>query len=147
MNDKFKTFIVVVLWVSIWVNLSEVFRYFVIVMPETRAFLSMVPDIAPMDIKVFLIWGLWDTLLTASIVFMYWLVAGTFGHNHRSVIIAAVASWCFFFVLFWVGMYNMSLAEAGLAVIALALALLETLVASYIAFRLYRRSELIQNPQ
>jgi hypothetical protein len=80
------------LLVSLWVNASEVFRYFVIVMPETRAFLSMVPNIAPMNLPVFLIWGVWDTLLTASIVFMFWLVSQAFGNNMRSVVIAGVAS-------------------------------------------------------
>ena len=132
-------FILAVLLVSLWVNASEVFRYFVIVMPETRAFLSMVPNIAPMNLPVFLIWGVWDTLLTASIVFMFWLVSQAFGNNTRSVVIAGFASWVFFFVLFWVGMFNMSLTQPKLAVIALSLALLETLVASYIASWFYAR--------
>lgn len=58
MNAAFnlKQFLIVVLLVSIWVNASEVFRYFVIVMPETRQFLSMVPNIAPMDWGVFFVW-------------------------------------------------------------------------------------------
>jgi hypothetical protein len=136
---QLRQFIIVTLFVSLWVNASEVFRYFVIVMPETRAFLSMVPDIAPMNWPVFFIWGAWDTLLTASIVFMYWLVAQAFGNNLRSVMIAGIASWVSFFVLFWVGMCNMSLAEPRLAFIALPLALLETAVAAYIASRLYAR--------
>lgn len=134
-----RQFAIAVLLVSLWVNASEVFRYFVIVMPETRAFLSMVPNIAPMNLPVFLIWGLWDTLLTASIVFMFWLVSKTFGNDLRSVAIAGVASWVFFFVLFWVGMVNMSLAEPKLATLALSLALFETLVASYIASWFYAR--------
>jgi hypothetical protein len=142
MQTAFNTrqFIVVTLIVSVWVNVSEVFRYFVIVMPETRAFLSMVPNIAPMNWPVFLIWGAWDTMLTASIVFTFWLVAQRFGNNTRSIIIAGLASWAAFFVLFWVGMVNMSLAEPKLALIALPLALLETIVAAFIASRLYARN-------
>lgn len=101
----------------------------------------MVPDVAPMDWGVFMIWGVWDTLLTASIVFMFWLVAQTFGNNNRSVLIAGFASWVFFFVLFWGGMYNMSLTPPSLALIALPLALLETVVASFIASRLYAKSD------
>jgi hypothetical protein len=79
----------------------------------------------------------WDTLLTAMIVFMFWLVAQAFGNSLRSVLIAGVTSWLFFFVLFWVGMCNMSLAPPRLALVALPLALLETIVASYIASRTY----------
>lgn len=135
-----KKFVTTVLLVSIWVNISEVFRYFVIVMPETREFLSVVPNVAPMSWGIFLVWGVWDTLLTASIVFMFWLVASAFGNNISSVLIAAVASWLFFFVLFWVGLLNMSLTTVGLAAIALPLALLETVVASFIASFLYARS-------
>jgi hypothetical protein len=134
-----KKFIIIVLLVSIWVNASEVFRYFIIVMPETREFLATVPNVAPMDWGVFLIWGVWDTLLTALIVFMYWLVSCAFGHSARSVLIAGLSSWGFFFVLFWIGMFNMGLTTLNLAFIALPLALLETVVASYISYRLYTR--------
>jgi hypothetical protein len=136
-----RQFLVVTLIVSLWVNASEVFRYFVIVMPETRAFLDMVPNIAPMNLRVFLIWGVWDMLLTASMVFIFWLVAQVFGNTLRSVLISGITSWVSFFVLFWVGMYNMSLAQPRLALIALLLALLETIVAAYIAARLYFRNE------
>lgn len=141
MNSRFsvRQFAFAVLLVSIWVNASEVFRYFVIVMPETRVFLAMVPNIAPMNWPVFLVWGAWDTLLTAMIVFMFWLVSQVFGNSLRSVLVAGIASWAFFFVLFWVGMCNMSLAKPSLAVVALPLALLETLVASYIASLIYAR--------
>lgn len=115
-------------------------KQFAIVVPETRQFLSMVPDIAPMNWSVFLIWGVWDTVLTASIVFMFWLVAQFFGNNGRSVVVAGLASWILFFVLFWVGIYNMSLTSLSLAAVALPLALLETIVASFIASRLYARA-------
>lgn len=55
MQSTFNTrqFAVVVLIVSIWVNVSEVFRYFIIVVPETRDFLSVVPGVAPMNLSVF----------------------------------------------------------------------------------------------
>lgn len=134
----FSSHVMVVVLVSVWVNASEVFRYFAIVMPETREFLHMVPNIAPMNLTVFLIWGLWDTLLTTMIVVMYWLVAQHRGHSFSSASIAGLASWAFFFVLFWVGMINMSLTSVQLALIALPLALLETVVASGIACLLYR---------
>lgn len=135
-----KQFVIITLLVSIWVNVSEIFRYFIIVMPEVRAFLSAVPDVAPMNLAVFSIWGLWDTLLTALIVFMFWLVSQRFGNNLRSVIIAGTTSWVFFFVLFWVGMVNMHLSEWSLALTALPLAWFETVVASLIASRLYARA-------
>jgi len=140
MQSIFNTrrFAIVVLLVSIWVNASEVFRYFVIVMPATRDFLSVVPGVAPMSLPVFAIWGAWDMLLTACTVFMFWLVAQVFGNNYRSVVVAGTLSWVFFFVLFWVAMCNMALAHPMLALKALPLAWVELVVASYIASVLYR---------
>jgi hypothetical protein len=67
---KLKRFIVVTLLVNIWVNVSEVFRYFVFVMPATRKFFSNVPGVAPMNWDVFSIWDVWDTILTTMITKM-----------------------------------------------------------------------------
>ena len=135
-----KKFILTTLVVSIWINLSEVFRYFAIVMPKTREYLSIVSGVAPMDWGVFAIWGVWDTILTALVVFVYWLVAQRFGNNLRSVVLAGTTSWMFFFLLFWVGMVNMALSSVSLVAIALPLAWLEMVVASFIASKLYARA-------
>jgi hypothetical protein len=61
-----RAFVLTCLIVSLWINASEIFRYFLFVMPMTRETLAMVPDVAPMSLPVFLIWGLWDTLLLVS---------------------------------------------------------------------------------
>lgn len=134
-----KKFIIVTLIVSIWVNVSEVFRYFVIVMPATRKFLISVPNVAPMNWRVFSLWGLWDTVLTIMIVFMFWLVARSFGNNFQSILIASTASWTFLFFLFWVAMFNMSLSSLGLALIALSLAWIEVFIASFISSKLFAK--------
>ena len=41
----------------IWINASEVFRYFAFVMPMMREAFPMVPNVAPMNLPVFMIWG------------------------------------------------------------------------------------------
>ncbi|MEM9509542.1 MAG: hypothetical protein AAGA16_17970 [Cyanobacteria bacterium P01_E01_bin.35] len=141
MNSEFnfREFLIVTLIVSIWVNASEVFRYFAIVMPATRKFLVSVPDVAPMNWGVFSLWSLWDTILTIMIVFMYWLVAQSFGNNFKSILIASTASWTFLFVLFWVAMFNMALSSSTLALIALSLAWIEVFVASFISSKLFAK--------
>ena len=121
--------------VSIWINVSEIFRYFVFVMPMTRETLAMVPDVAPMNLPVFLIWGLWDTLLVIMSVLLTWLYAQTFGANLRSAAIAGTLAWFFFFVLFWIAMLNMNLAKAETAAVALLLAWIELVVASLLAIQ------------
>ncbi|HTQ29579.1 MAG TPA: hypothetical protein VMI53_00065 [Opitutaceae bacterium] len=142
MNKEFnlRKFVIVMLLVSIWVNASEVFRYFVFVMPGTRAFLFQVPGVAPMNWGIFAVWGTWDTILTIMVVFIYWLVAERFGHGLKSVLIASTASWTFFFVLFWVAMVNMALSSVTLPLIALPLAWLELFVASLISAKLFARA-------
>lgn len=140
MNGKFvvKDFIVVTLITSIWVNISELFRFFVFVQSAMQDFLPNVPDLAPMnEVGILLVWGAWDTLLSALMVFLFWLCAQVFGNNSKSVLISGVVAWSFFFVLFWVGTANMNLADWDSLRIILPLALIETLVASFVASRLY----------
>ena len=136
-----KDFIIVVLITSIWVNLSKVLRYFLVVRPETITYLSMVPDIASINYKLAVIWGFWDMLLTCLYVFLFWLCAQTFGNNTKSIIISAVVAWCFFFVIFWVGMANMNLSSWAFLIVVLPLTLVETSVASLIASKIYSKRD------
>ena len=132
-------FLIITLLTSLWVQTSEVFRYLVIVRPEMQEHLSIVPDVANMTLPIFLIWGVWGTLLTGLIVFLFWLCAQAFGNTRKTIFISGTISWCFFFVLFWVGMANMNLSAWEFVIIVLPLALIETLIASFIASRLYSR--------
>ncbi len=132
-------FLIITLLTSLWVQTSEVFRYLVIVRPEMQEHLSTVPDVANMTIPIFLIWGLWGTLLTGLMVFLFWLCAQAFGNTRKTIVVSGTISWCFFFVLFWIGMANMNLSAWGFAIVVLPLALIETLIASFIASRLYSR--------
>lgn len=130
-----RAFVLTFVIVSLWINASEIFRYFVFVMPMTRQTLAMVPDVAPMNLPVFLVWGLWDTLLVVMSVLLTWLYARVFGASFRSAVIAGTLAWLFFFVLFWIAMLNMNLATPATAAIALPLAWIELVVASILATR------------
>jgi hypothetical protein len=127
-----KKFITTVLITSIWVNISEVFRYFVIVMPQMRKDLSAIPNVAPMDWVVFSIWGVWDTILTAFIVFIAWLCFNVFGKSMKTILVAGTTCWLFF-LLFWIGMVNMNLAKPSLLLFTLPLSWIEMTVAAWIA--------------
>jgi hypothetical protein len=133
--DKFLKLILVT---SIWVNISEVFRYFVIVMPAMRKDLTVIPNIAPMDWGVFSIWGVWDTILTAGIVFIAWLCSTVYGKSTRTIIIAGTTSWAMFFLLFWVGMVNMNLSKVYLLAYTLPLSWIETTIGSWITIKLLK---------
>jgi hypothetical protein len=134
-----RQFVVVVLLVSLWVNVSEVFRYFVIVMPTMRQELGMVPGVAPMDWLVFSIWGVWDFILTAFVVGVAWLFLSIYGRQGWVGFAAGTFAWGGFFLLFWLGLYNMRLTSLQLAMSALPLAWLEMVVAGYLSVWLLSR--------
>jgi hypothetical protein len=134
-----KNFIIISLIVSLWVNASEVFRYFVIVRAEMQSTLAMVPNVASMDFTIFSIWGIWDTLLTMLTVFLYYLFSEKFGRNTSSIIKSAAMSWAFVFVIFWVATANMNLARWAFIPIPLSLALFELVVATFLTNWLFKK--------
>ena len=128
----------------IWINGSEVFRYFAFVMPMMREAFPSVPDVAPMNILVFLIWGIWDTILVLSATFIPWLVMGNLGASLRRAILAGTGVWLTVFVILWLGLFNMNLATLEVLVIALPLAWIEMVVASIVVWIFVFRSQDLQ---
>ena len=136
-NFVFKQFAIITLIVSIWINISEVFRYFVFVMPRVKSFFGGQSGIAEMDLGIFSIWGLWDTLLTSVLVYVFWLYSKSFGNNNKSVFISSILVWLSVFVIFWVATANMGLSSWKILLITLPLSLLEMIVGGWIASKLY----------
>lgn len=116
----------------IWINLSEVFRYFVFVMPMMREALPMVPGVAPMNLPVFLVWGVWDTILVLATSFLSWLVLEKFGAQISIALAAGTVIWATVFVIFWLGLFNMNLAPISVIGIALTLAWIEMVIAALV---------------
>ena len=142
MNKKFKIkdFIIITLLTSIWVNVSELIRYFGYVRPQMQDYFTAIPNMGAIwDIQIIAVWAFWDALITVLYVFLFWLCAQVFGNNTKSILISGFMSWAFVFVLYWVASANMYLASWSNLMVVLPLALLETLVASYIASKLYLR--------
>jgi hypothetical protein len=126
----------------IWVNLSEVARYFLFVMPMMRAALPEVDGVAPMNLPVFLIWGVWDTIVIAAITGVSWLVFAQFGRTVQVAIAAGTATWLAIFVVLWLGMFNMNLATAAIVLTALPLAWIELVIAALIVRWCLQRASL-----
>ena len=49
---KLKQFVIITLLASIWINISEVFRYFVLVMPRVKSFFDNKNGVAEMDLSI-----------------------------------------------------------------------------------------------
>lgn len=138
---RLKHFIIVVLITSIWVNISEVFRYFVLVIPRVKNYWNHLEEVANMNWLIFGIWGVWDTILTAMTVVLFWLYAERFGNNLKSAFYSAVLAWIFFFVLYWMGVANMGYSDWSILWLTLPLSLFELVIANIIASSVYKRLE------
>lgn len=97
-----------------------------------REVLPMVPDAAPMNLSVFLIWGIWDTILVAAATTIPWLALTVFGPTLRHTIIAGTGVWLTVFGLLWIGIWNMNLTSLPVLLVALPLAWVEMTVAAFI---------------
>ena len=116
----------------IWVNASEVFRYFVFVMDMMQTAFPQIADIAPMNLGVFAIWGVWDTIIVFAICGFSWLFFEKFGYGLGNAVIAGTLFWLSVFVVLWLGLFNMNLATLEILAVVLPLALLEQVVAAII---------------
>ncbi|MEM7251264.1 MAG: hypothetical protein AAF493_07575 [Pseudomonadota bacterium] len=131
-GSPIRAFLITCLLCGLWINASEIFRYFVFVMPMLRESLSVVRDVAPMNWTVFAIWGLWDTILVLVVTGFVWIFLDRFGRSLRNAVIAGTLAWVAIFVILWLGMYNMNLASPKLLGVALPLSWLELVVAALI---------------
>lgn len=124
----------------VWINLSEVFRYFVFVMPMMRTAFPEMPDIAPMNLQVFVIWGLWDLILVSVVTGFVWIFLDWSGAGRGRAVLAGTLIWVAIFCIFWLGLWNMNLATAPILGVALPLSWLELAIAALIVH--WRRKNL-----
>jgi hypothetical protein len=127
-----RAFIRTMLVNTVWINASEILRYFLVVRCLMREALPQVTDVVPMNLPVFAIWGVWDTILVACVTGFVWIYLERFGGGVRNAIVAGSLFWIGVFVILWVGILNMNLATAHVLVVALPLAWVEMVVAALI---------------
>ncbi|MFS4579744.1 hypothetical protein [Phaeobacter sp. C3_T13_0] len=118
----------------LWINASEVFRYFTFVMPMMREAFPALPDVAPMNVSIFLIWGVWDTIIVVTATLLPWTAMKVYGSSLLHAVVYGSAVWLAVFVILWLGLYNMNLATPQMLMVALPLAWLELIVASVIVW-------------
>lgn len=124
----------------IWINVSEIFRYFVLLMPLLKQTYPQIEGVADMNLGIFMIWGIWDTVLWLGICGFSWFFLERFGGSIAHAILAATLFWFVAFFLLWVGIYNMGLSTSSILAIALPLSWLEMTVAALIMRHGFQRS-------
>ena len=130
----YRSFFLVLALNTLWINVSEVFRYFVFVMPMMREHLSALSQVAPMNLGIFGMWAVWDTILILAVTGGLWISLLQFGVTKRNVFIAASCIWASIFGIFWLAMLNMKLANLEILAVALPLSWVELYLAGLIVY-------------
>jgi hypothetical protein len=129
--DK-KAFFYTFLVCALWINASEVFRYFTFVMPMMRDYLQQIDDVAPMNLNVFFVWGIWDTILTFAVTGFTWIFLDRFPANFKNTVLAGCFFWISIFGIFWLALLNMNLASTEIILYALPFSWIEIVIAAFI---------------
>ncbi|MRT94585.1 hypothetical protein [Ancylomarina sp. 16SWW S1-10-2] len=139
-NFKFKQFIIITLITSAWIHIGETSRAALVAFPRIAAFFEgklQVIGLEQAQASHALIWVAWDTLLTAVLVFMFWLCAKAFGNNLKAILISGTVTSFATLGIFWIATVNTGLGEWSTAFIIFPIAWAELVIGAWIASRLY----------
>ena len=124
----------------IWINLSEVARYFGVIKPMLHETFPGAPHIGAVTPSIFASWMVWDTVLILAATGFYWIYLRHAGVTIRNAFIAATAFTIPGFGLIWLGVVNMGLAPITFLYAALPLAFVEQAIAAFIVLRVIKRA-------
>ncbi|MFN3213139.1 MAG: hypothetical protein ACE37M_08540 [Henriciella sp.] len=123
----------------IWINISEVARYFGLVKPMLHDAFPEADHIPAVTPAIFASWIIWDTILILAATGFFWIYLQQFGASIRNVVLGSVCFTVPVFGLLWIGVANVGLAPISFLWAALPLAWLEQLIAAYIVYWAIRR--------
>jgi len=134
-----KQFVIITLITSIWIHIGEIARAILVAFPRMEAFFGDRIEIGPMEISNALIWGGWDTLLSAILVFIFWLCAIAFGNKKKAIIVSGTTTALATIGIFWIATANTGLGDWSTAAVLFPLAWIEMIIGAWIASKLYSR--------
>lgn len=123
----------------IWINISEVTRYFGLIKPMLHDAYPEASHIAAVSPGIFVSWMLWDTILIIAATGFFWMFLQQFGMTIRNVMLSSLGFTITVFGLIWIGIANMGFAPISFIWAALPLAWLEQLIAAYIVYWAIKR--------
>ena len=136
-----KQFVIITIITSIWINIAEVARAMLVAFPLMEKFFAGRIPIGAMEVSNALIWGIWDTLLSATLVFIFWLCSVAFGNNLKSIIISGTTTALATIGIFWIASVNTGLGEWSTAAILFPIAWAEMIIGAWIASKLYSKNK------
>ncbi len=125
----------------VWINVSEVLRYFLVILPKLRSTFPHDAGIGAITPEIFASWMIWDTILVFAATGFYWLWFVKFRIGLTEPAKASLAFTITVFGLLWLGVVNMGLAPPSFIVAALPLAWGEQFVAALLTYWSTQRLE------
>lgn len=124
----------------IWINASEVWRYFQIVRPALLETFPSNPSIGAITPGIFASWMVWDTILIFAATGFYWLWLTRFRFGLSQAALASLAFTITVFGLIWIGIVNMGFVGTHFIYAALPPAWIEQLVAAALTYWVVSRA-------
>lgn len=140
-NFKLSQFVIITLITSIWIHIAEIARAMFVAFPRMKAFFGDRIEIGQMELSNALIWGLWDTILTIVLVYIFWTTAKAFGNNFKSILISATMTTAATLGIFWIANVNTGLGDWSTAFLILPIAWAEMIIGAWIVSKLYARKK------
>ncbi|MEM7662244.1 MAG: hypothetical protein AAF292_08330 [Pseudomonadota bacterium] len=128
----------------IWINASEVWRYFQVVRPVLLEDFAGNPAIGAISPGIFASWMVWDTILIVAATGFYWMWLLQFRFSFGQAVLASLAFTVTIFGLIWIGIVNMGFVRPDYIWTALPLAWIEHLVAAGLTYWSIGRTRRIQ---
>lgn len=128
------------LYNMIWVNISGLPRYFLVVTPLLLAAFPDTDGIAPVSLSILASWGIWTFIFVYASTATYWMY---FDRNGASIQNLLVISFMFTLVtigLVWLAIANMGLAPLHLLFYAFPLGLVEQIISAWLVRKVYTRA-------
>ena len=120
------------LWNALWVNVSGLPRYFLVVKPMLHAAFPDNPDLAPVSLAILASWGVWTVAFVLVSTGFYWMYFDRYGNTSRNIIIAALWLTLATIGLTWLGIVNMGMVPISILVAAVVWATAEQIVSAFI---------------
>lgn len=132
-------FITALIYNMVWVNISEIVRYFGLVRPMIHDTFPGQENLAAVTPSIFMSWMVWDTILILAGTGFYWLYLKAFGRTKTNALLSATAFSMTVFGLLWLGLVNMGFVPAKFIWSALPLAWIEQVIAALIVYWCFKK--------
>lgn len=125
-------FLRALLWNTLWVNISGLPRYFLLIAPMLHAAFPNNPEIAPVSLPIMASWGLWTIVFLLASTGFYWMYLELRGNTKANVVTGALWLTSATIGLTWLGIVNMGMVSVKFLYVAMAWATVEQLVSAFI---------------